>query len=149
MILIAHRGNINGPNKELENKPSYILEAIRAGFEVEIDVWYIDGEFYLGHDGPANLVSSYFIKQPSLWCHAKNQSALIELSMLKAKHFFWHQEDDLTLTSCGKAWVYPGKMNNEIKKIGIHVMPEIVMSNVTLIDRDIYGVCSDYVGVLK
>ena len=29
MILISHRGNINGPNPEMENNPEYIQKAIR------------------------------------------------------------------------------------------------------------------------
>jgi hypothetical protein len=52
MILISHRGNISGPNPERENHPDYILEALQAGYEVEIDVWFVDGKFKLGHDGP-------------------------------------------------------------------------------------------------
>jgi hypothetical protein len=52
MILISHRGNLNGPNPERENHPDYIWEALRAGFEVEIDVWWVEGKFKLGHDEP-------------------------------------------------------------------------------------------------
>ena len=40
MILISHRGNIDGVNKLKENKINYINEAIKNGFDVEIDVWY-------------------------------------------------------------------------------------------------------------
>ena len=53
MKLIAHRGNITGPKPELENSPDYIFEAIKKGFDVEVDVWYgTDGKFMLGHDNP-------------------------------------------------------------------------------------------------
>ena len=38
MILIAHRGNIDGPNPEMENNPQYIDKAIDSGYNVEIDV---------------------------------------------------------------------------------------------------------------
>jgi hypothetical protein len=34
-----------------ENKP-IILKAIKLGYDVEIDIWVIDGAFYLGHDEP-------------------------------------------------------------------------------------------------
>ncbi len=37
MIWIAHRGNLEGPNKERENEPSYLKEAIEAGYDVEVD----------------------------------------------------------------------------------------------------------------
>ena len=38
MILIAHRGNTIGPNIEKENHPDYIDEAIKKGFDVEVDI---------------------------------------------------------------------------------------------------------------
>jgi hypothetical protein len=50
MILISHRGNINGKQPNKENHSLYIFEAIKQGFQVEIDVWFIDGKFKLGHD---------------------------------------------------------------------------------------------------
>ena len=37
MILIAHRGNINGPG-EYENGQKYCQEAIDAGYNIEVDV---------------------------------------------------------------------------------------------------------------
>ena len=40
MILISHRGNINGKKPDLENKPEYIQNAIKLGYNVEIDVWW-------------------------------------------------------------------------------------------------------------
>ena len=71
MILISHRGNINGPRKELENKPQYIENALKLGYDVEIDVWSIDRVFYLGHDKPQYEVSRWFLHNEKLWCHAK------------------------------------------------------------------------------
>ena len=41
MKLIAHRGNINGPNIEEENKPNYLINTINKGFFVELDLWYV------------------------------------------------------------------------------------------------------------
>ena len=38
MILISHRGNINGPNPEMENNPEYIQKALDLGYDVEVDV---------------------------------------------------------------------------------------------------------------
>ena len=32
MIKISHRGNISGPNEEIENKPEYIKEALKGGY---------------------------------------------------------------------------------------------------------------------
>ena len=50
MKLISHRGNIAGKNFELENRPDYISNAIKLGYDCEIDVWLIKNKIYLGHD---------------------------------------------------------------------------------------------------
>ena len=52
MKFISHRGNLNGPIEEYENHPEYILEALKKGFNVEIDVRVKNDTFYLGHDFP-------------------------------------------------------------------------------------------------
>jgi hypothetical protein len=44
--IIAHRGLINGMNRNLENKPKTIDYAIENGFEVEIDVWIESNQWY-------------------------------------------------------------------------------------------------------
>ena len=38
MRLIAHRGNLNGPNPLTENDPTRITYCIEEGYDVEIDV---------------------------------------------------------------------------------------------------------------
>jgi len=60
MFYISHRGNLNGKNQELENKPSYIFDALEKNFEVEVDIWFNEGKFYLGHDEPKDLIDSKF-----------------------------------------------------------------------------------------
>ena len=56
MLLISHRGNISGIDKQSENKPDYILNALNIGYDVEIDIWHYKNELYLGHDEPAILL---------------------------------------------------------------------------------------------
>ena len=63
MILISHRGNISGKNSKLENNPDYIIEAKKKGFDVEVDVWFKNNKFYLGHDYPKFEVKQKFLKQ--------------------------------------------------------------------------------------
>ena len=82
MILISHRGNYDGPNIKLENNPAQITKMINDGFDCEIDVWYINSHFLLGHDGPVYAVKERFLENNKLWCHAKNMSALEK--MIKA-----------------------------------------------------------------
>lgn len=109
MKFISHRGNLTGRIPERENDPVYITEALLKGFDVEIDVWRIDGQFFLGHDSPQYPVNFRFLQNVNLWCHAKNKLALEIMSSYDDIHYFWHQEDDYTITSKGKIWVYPGK----------------------------------------
>lgn len=137
MILISHRGNLNGKKAEEENSPKYIKTALDEGFNVEIDVWYINNTFYLGHDKPEYLVKTEFLEDKRLWCHAKNLDALLNLSKINSI-FFWHQEDDYTLTSNGFIWTYPGK---KLSKNSICVLPEVNNINFS----NCYGVCSDYI----
>ena len=75
VILIAHRGNTNGPSPH-ENHPDYIEQAMAAGFDVETDVWYVEGGWFLGHDSAEYEIEENFLENPKLWCHAKNLSAL-------------------------------------------------------------------------
>ena len=71
MHLISHRGNVNGKT-DRENKPLYIKAALALGYDVEIDVWLVDGKWWLGHDGPETPTNINFLKTKGLWCHAKN-----------------------------------------------------------------------------
>jgi hypothetical protein len=46
MVVISHRGNIDGSKSECENNPTYIQQALDQGFEVEVDVpegFHLDG----------------------------------------------------------------------------------------------------------
>ena len=137
MILISHRGNIDGAYPTFENNPVYINKAVHCGFDVEIDVWCVDNRWYLGHDALQHEVTLSYLKNDKFWCHAKNIEALE--SMLKDNiHCFWHQEDDVTLTSKGYMWTYPGK---KLTTNSIAVLPELNNQN----PKKALGICSDYV----
>jgi hypothetical protein len=81
MILISHRGNISGPNPERENQPEYIAEALNKGFDVEIDVWFTEGKFMLGHDEPQYEFPFELIDQafPKLWIHCKKYGCTFKI----------------------------------------------------------------------
>ena len=142
MILISHRGNISGPNPEQENKPEYIAEALKQGYDVEIDVWFKDNKFMLGHDEPQYEFPFELIDQhyPKLWIHCKNIDALSKLNELDPNgskvNYFWHENDLGVLTS--KSYIWSTNLINN----GILVMPE-------LFDRQpietTMGICSDYI----
>ena len=141
MIYISHRGNLDGKSKNHENSTEYVLNALKKGFDVEIDVWFKNGNFYLGHDDPKYKIEKKFLENNQFWCHAKNTEAIYEMSKINC-HYFWHQEDDYTITSRGIIWTYPGKL---LLKNSICVLPE-------LFDKQILnclGICSDYIQKYK
>ncbi|NJO91138.1 MAG: hypothetical protein HC831_20850 [Chloroflexia bacterium] len=88
MILIAHRGNINGPRPKWENDKSYVIDAVNAGYKCEIDVWYLNNNFYLSHDYPKHhhLIDLDFLIRPVFYIHCKNIPALQKL--IKFNTFF-------------------------------------------------------------
>lgn len=107
MIIISHRGNLNGSDGE--NHPRSILKALDLGFHVEVDMWMVDGKIYLGHDNPKYEINIDFISQSDkMWIHAKNLEVINLLYENKNINWFWHEEDKMTLTSKGYIWSYPG-----------------------------------------
>ena len=140
MILISHRGNLKGPNKERENSVLYITEALQARYDVEVDVWYTDNQFWLGHDGPQYKTNVGFLTNSFLWCHAKNLEALVQMQKHKI-HYFWHENDSVALTSKNYIWAYPGV----VCKNSIAVLPELKNYN----PQNHLGICSDFIQSYK
>lgn len=112
--FISHRGNIYASDflgNSFENTPDYIDTAIKLNFDVEVDVWSVNGLLYLGHDVPETRVPLSFFKDrfKYLWIHLKNVEAvsiflyndLIDRSIY---NYFWHEQDLLSITSRGYIW---------------------------------------------
>ena len=147
--LISHRGNINGRINEAENRPEYIDDAIRLGYDVEIDIWVKNDILYLGHDIPQYEIPLewLFHRKGRLWVHCKNVDAVEYVYDTDLNHF-WHDTDTMTLTSKGYIWVYPGRQ--PIRK-SIAVMPELKYM-LTGVEEDLSvcsGICSDYIQKYK
>lgn len=142
MILISHRGNIDGRFESYENEPTYIDLAISKGYDVEIDVWFVDGILFLGHDSPEYGINFRWIRDriSKLWVHCKNIDALYFLKTSGYEiNYFWHQSDDVTITSKGHFWTFPGK---RLTQNSIACMPEICeFENI----EQAFGICSDYI----
>ena len=140
MKLISHRGNLNGPNTEMENNPKYVEEAILRGYDVEIDVRVKDGKLYLGHDEPQYPLDIDWleINRLIIWIHCRDieiMSKFIEIDPRgNEAHFFWHDNNKISLTNKGYMWCSPG----EIVPGGIVYQP-IETDNID----GFYGVCSD------
>jgi hypothetical protein len=139
--LIAHRGNTQGVQKERENEPEYLLEALKAGYYVEADVWYTTFQgvvlWFLGHDKPEYYVEDDFLKTPKIYFHAKSVQTFYQLLQHHPEvNCFFHQNDDVTLTSEKEIWTYPGK---ELTPKSIIVLrPGDPFPNVP-----VYGICAD------
>ena len=144
-MIIAHRGNINGPSEE-ENSPEHIRLALKMGYDVEIDVWYHNNKWFLGHDAPTYEVTSSFVSSllnpyaTKIWIHAKNIKAVEKLSET-GMHWFWHDKDEMTLTSQCFMWCYSGVY----VKDGITVE----LGKPKMIPESVLGICTDYAKLWK
>lgn len=142
MIKIAHRGNHNGRNIDLENSPSYVEAAISLGFDVEVDVWLIDGKWMLGHNFPKYHVPLSFLERSPIWTHAKNLIGYVSLYNNPKVHVFWHDKDEFTITNKGIKWAYEGVVTHD----GVVVMPERSIEITRMLRDENFrplGVCSD------
>jgi glycerophosphoryl diester phosphodiesterase len=146
MKIISHRGNLNGPDKNTENTIQSISLAISLGFDVEIDVWYINNHLYLGHDEDKlildiNLKDYLFENSSKLWIHCKNIESLIYLLNFSELNIFGHSNDEYVLTSKHNIFCKPGVPTNEKSII---VMPEISPIYTEESFNNCYGVLTDY-----
>ncbi len=144
MKLIAHKGNVNGPDPSKENTPEQIEWCIDNGYDVEIDIRYNpdNDKFYLGHDEHQHEVNWWWLagKSAHLWIHCKDLTTLHEFTAKTSGYnYFWHQGDDYTLTSRGQIWASPGKPYKNDTVIVVEDPEDIK-------EYDCYGICSDYVG---
>ena len=144
--IISHRGNLNGPQPKFENNIEQVEKCLNLGIEVEIDLWFVDDNYWLGHDNPEFKVSLIWLmdRQDLLWIHCKNINALCSLQTKAPNlNFFWHEQDAYTLTSKGWLWCYPNKQvpaPTLIKGIrAVSVMPEVNQTDF----KNFSAICTD------
>lgn len=143
MKIICHRGNQNGKST-LENYPPYITSALDNGYDAEIDVWYRDNRYFLGHDYPQFVINEEFLLREGLWIHAKNIDALAKLHY--RTNAFFHNIDDVVLTSNGYLWVYPNKpISQYSNKCVVVLKGDVEYSSEDL--NACYGICVDDVRI--
>ncbi len=143
--FISHRGNLLGKIPEFENHPEYIKIALGYNFDVEIDLWWLDG-FYLGHDFPQYKINCEFLDNKRLWINCKNIEALTNCRRCEKKmNYFFHDVDKAVLTSCGFIWTYPGE---PVSEHSVMVLPEVARYSAE--DFDVcYAICSDNILCLR
>jgi hypothetical protein len=144
MIYISYYGNILGKQPDLENKPSYILDAMHKGFQVKIDVQWRDNSFYIGKQEQQYKVELNFFEANinQLWCEAINIETLIKLQNYFPNISIINNIDE-------PMWGYA----ENIHKNFICVLPEISKDKYEIRDLKklphFKGVCSSYVGWYK
>ena len=149
MILISHRGNIDGNYCErYENSHDYIQNAIDAGYDVEIDVrqWYESG-YFLGHDEPLYPVTLDWLleRKDKLWVHAKNFAALQGLIDSGLRVFFHEKEKHTIINNSNLIWSHALEEANHKSIIPL-------LSNTDIdkwLNRNVYGICSDFIKRLR
>lgn len=157
--IIAHRGNLNGPNIFDENHPGHIQDVLETTqFDVEIDIRleYVNeftsqsANFYLGHDTlDYRMTSPQDMDNPRFWLHAKTPAAHFELKRFCSTNIFIHDKDDMAETTNGYYWLYPGReqhVPDYFKKQCVLVLPELTYGK--NLEKwkvnDYYAVCTDY-----
>lgn len=120
--IISHRGNLIGPNPDLENKPTQI-ELASKFFIVEVDIRKIKNEYFLGHDFPQHCVSLEWLNKHKsrLFLHCKNNEAY-SCNKLTEFHRFVHENENTVVCSKGYIIKHP---NFKPVENSYNMMPEI------------------------
>ena len=152
--FIAHRGITDGNYSDRENKVDTIIQALRYGYEVEVDVRLFNGEIYLGHDEPQEKLSKLWnrmrtgidwIPYGGLWYHCKDSGSLDYFKKLNMYNYFWHDQDNFTITSKGHIWTadlcgcYP---------VDTFVVVKNKDDLVSQSETNCAGICSPFIGEL-
>lgn len=98
--IIIHRSQLH------QNTPENTLlgmnECLHSGFSAEIDVYLIDGRYFIGHDLD-NLATVKFeeIDKANVFIHMKS----LNFTHTKNADLFYMEDDPVTLTLKGRQWV--------------------------------------------
>lgn len=141
-LIISHRGNQTGRQESEENSPNYIREALRSGFYCEVDFWVQGSALKLGHDKGQFLIDAFWISDFTnhLIFHCKNEEA-IDFCDRNNLHWFYHKNDEYTITSKGWVWGYPGS-KPVTSKFVILDLDDHLTGNFG-ISKNVYAVCTD------
>lgn len=151
MKWICHRGNINGPNPNDENKPAYIQTALSAGYDVEIDVWLKSDGLYLGHDFPTYKVDLSFLRNKRLWLHCKNIEAFAKLKTFPDTNCFMQDSEPHVKTTRGYTWNHSKTTTWEKNTVFVSLaghFPKPKLFSKEWFCKKLYGlpfaICADY-----
>ena len=149
MKLISHRGNFSGIYSDRENKPSYIDTTLSLGYDVEVDIRYVNDKFYLGHDNPDFLVSEKWIteRKDYIWFHCKDLLSAQKFKKMDCEiKYFCHSSDDFVLTSTNHTWVH----NLELELDDTCIIPLLDIKSIENYNNQlVYAICTDFINILK
>ena len=143
MKLISHRGNIDGAVPQQENIPNKIIE-VSKNFRVEVDVWMIDGQLYLGHDKKNEAVNINFLKKFNCLVHCKNIEGFEFMSKEKKVESFYQSDELIIITSFGNYLYHSSAaLNKNSIENSIHVFLE-KNGDIQFLDKT-HSLVTDYV----
>jgi hypothetical protein len=142
---ICHRGNLAGPQKQLENNFGILIQRSIQGLDVEIDVWYHEGSLWLGHDKPEYKITlDWLASCKRRLIHCKDGKTLEYLTLESGRkaldlHLFYHTNEHYAITSKGHLLVCPGQ---PLLQGSLCMMPEL--ANYTEEEKlKCFSICSD------
>lgn len=137
LILIAHRGNIDGRVEDKENTPAYLTAALKAGYNVSCDVGMLHGAFVLPALGGYHRLPYAFLSNPRMWFRTADPITLDALCAANAHAV--PASADVTLTSVHYLWCMPDTV---LTPRSIAVFPEAASAN-WLVSAEPAGLCSN------
>lgn len=149
MLFFSHRGNISGPNPELENTPDYVLKALNKGFSVVVDVCLKNEVLYLGnkHSDSKTEVDKSFLQNTSIVCRAHDEITYEALLSYEI-HCFYHDNHQDPKTSLGLQMINY-ELSNEVNlsQKTILMFPEEYLSNKPNYNtyKQAFGILSNYI----
>ena len=144
MILISHRGNLNGLNPERENTKEYVQEAINRGYQVEIDIRAKNDLLFFGHDTPDREVDQSWLceRREFLWIHCKDFDSLSMLIDSNLRTFF-HEKESYSIISNKLIWAHDLSKFNSRCIIPLLSEEQVVSWR----QQPVFGICSDFINI--
>ena len=89
MFFSSHRGNLQGAEPHRENTERQIVRCINLGFDVEIDLWYLNNTYWLD-------MMKHLIKHPETFCLDIKKNFGVMLKIIK--HFLIYSKITYTVS---------------------------------------------------
>lgn len=142
MKFISYRGNIDGPRPVWENNPQYVDIALQYGYYVFLDVWYEEGQFYLGSNVKQYPIFESFLEKDKYICYPRTWETFDKLLRNEHIHTLWHDIDYYTITNRGWVWAHEHAENYSENTIITNFGDMDDIPNVA-------GICSNYIRSIR